>query len=166
MIFKICCKDINRLAVEEVTAIMTRLSWPDSGSDSSIQKELIKRYMTPSPGLKPAMTLALIWLNDELVGWVGTRPWPEKFKGNPIMAQTIECFVAEEHRRKGIARLGLHALIAAGFIDKTRPVSVYAGEVIKMAEKCGCHIVILCNSKPQVQICADTTKKNTSSQNE
>lgn len=146
MIFKICCKDINSLTTIEVATIMSRLSWQDSGSDSSIQKELIKRYMTPAPGLKPAMTLALIWLNDELVGWVGTRPWPEKFKGNPIIAQTVECFVDEPHRRKGLGRMGLQALIAAGFVDRTRPVSVYASEVIKMAEKCGCQIVLFCDT--------------------
>lgn len=146
MIFKICCKDINRLAVEEVTAIMTRLSWHDSSSDSSIQKELIKRYMTPTLGLKPAMTLALIWLNDELVGWVGSRPWPEKFKGNPIMAQTVECFVDEKHRRKGLARMGLQALIAAGFVDRTRPVSVYENNVVKLAQQCGCAIVLYCDA--------------------
>jgi hypothetical protein len=146
MIFKICCKDINNLTTTEVTTIMSRLSWPDSGSDSSIQKELIKRYVTVTPGLKPAMTLALIWINDELVGWVGTRPWPEKFKGNPIMAQTVECFVDENHRRKGIGRIGLQALIAAGFVNRLRPVSVYAPEVIKLAEQCGCAIVIYCDS--------------------
>ena len=146
MIFNICCKDINHLSPVEVAAILTRLSWPESGSDSSIQKELIKRYVTVSPGLKPAMTLALIWINDELVGWVGTRPWPEKFKGNPIMAQTVECYVDEKHRRKGIGRIGLQTLIAAGFVDRSRPVSVYAPEVIKLAEQCGCAIVIYCKS--------------------
>lgn len=145
MLFKIYCKDINTLAPAEVSAIMSRLSWPDSNSDSSIQKELDKRYVHIQPGQKPSMMLAFVWLNEELVGWVGTRYWPEKFKGNPIIAQTVECFVDENYRRRGIARLGLQALISAGFIDRTRPVSVYAAEVIKLAEQCGCKIVLFCD---------------------
>jgi hypothetical protein len=147
MEFSVVIKDINRLAVEDVTAIMSRLSWPDSGSNSSIQKELHKRYLVAEPGQKPSMMLAFVRLNGALIGWVGTRPWPEKFKGNPIIAQTVECFVDENYRRKGIARLGLQALISAGFIDKSRPVSVYAAEVVPLAESCGCKIVIYCESE-------------------
>lgn len=139
-------KDINELGLIDVTAIMTRLSWPDSGSDSSIQKELDKRYIHVEPGPHPKMRLALIWLDDTLVGWVGTRPWPEKFKGDPVMAQTIECFVAPDYRRRGFSRLGLQALLSAGFIDRDAPVSVYAPEVVETARSCGCRTVLLCST--------------------
>jgi hypothetical protein len=139
-------KDINELGLIDVTAIMTRLSWSDSGSDSSIQKELDKRYIHIRPGPHPNMRLALIWLDDILVGWVGTRPWPEKFKGKPITAQTVECFIDPEYRRQGFARLGLQALISAGFLDRDKPVSVYAPEVVGTARSCGCKTVILCES--------------------
>lgn len=144
--FSIYIKDINKLSPVDVTAIYTRFSWPDSGSSSSIRVELDKRYMKPEPGPHPEMAIALIWYNDVMAGWVGTRPWPEKFKGRPITAQTIECFIDEAYRRRGFGRLGLQALIAAGFIDRNEPVSVYAPEVIKMAEKCGCKIVLLCDT--------------------
>jgi len=139
-------KDINELGLIDVTAIMTRLSWSDSGSDSSIQKELDKRYIHIQPGPHPKMRLALIWVDDTLVAWVGTRLWPERFKGDPIMAQTIECFTAPEARRHGYARLGLQALISTGFIDREQPVSVYAPEVIGTARSCGCKTVLLCDS--------------------
>jgi hypothetical protein len=142
--FNIYIKDINKLSAVDVAAIHTRLSWPDSGSTSSIRVELDKRYIKPEPGPHPNMALALIWFNSFLVGWVGTRPWPEKFKGDPITAQTVECFVDSDCRRHGFGRLGLQALICAGFIDRTKPVSVYADEVVKMAEQCGCKIVLLC----------------------
>lgn len=139
-------KDINQLGLGDAAAIMTRLSWPDSGSDSSIQKELSKRYLHVNHEQPhPEMAMALIWVDDVLTGWVGSRPWPEKFKGDPITAQTIECFVDEAYRRRGLGRLGLQALICAGFIDRNKPVSVYASEVIKMAEQCGCKIVLLCD---------------------
>lgn len=139
-------KDINRLGLIDVTAIMTRLSWPNSGSDSSIQKELDKRYLNIQPGPHPDMAIALIWVDEMLAGWVGTRPWPEKFKGRPVSAQTVECFVDPEYRRRGIAKLGLQALITAGAIKRDQIVSVYSPDVIKLAEQCGCKIVIYCET--------------------
>ena len=138
-------KDINRLSPIDVAAIMTRLSWPDSGSDSSIQKELDKRYLHIQPGPHPEMALALVWLDETLVGWVGSRPWPELFKGRPATVQTIECFVDPEHRRRGIAKLGLQALITAGHVKREQLVGVYAADVIKLARQCGCQIVTYCD---------------------
>lgn len=140
-------KDINRLGLVDVAAIMTRLSWPDSGSDSSIQKELSKRYLHINHEQPhPEMAMALVWVDDTLAGWVGSRPWPEKFKGRPVTAQTVECFVDPEYRRRGIAKLGLQALITAGFIKRDQIVSVYSPDVIKLAKQCGCKIVIYCES--------------------
>jgi len=146
MEFVIKIKDINKLGLIDVTAIMSRLSWPDSGSSSSIQKELHKRYVEPTPGPHPEMAIALIWLDDTLVGWVGTRLWPEKFKGRDVTAQTVECFTDPEYRRRGIARLGLQALMSAGKLNASDIVSVYAPEVINIAKNCGCRIVLLCES--------------------
>jgi hypothetical protein len=144
--FNILIKDINELGTIDVTALYTRLSWPDSESTSSIRRELEKRYITPEPGPHPEMTIALIWQNSLLVGWVGTRPWPEKFKGESVTAQTIECFVEPDCRRHGFARLGLQALITAGAIDKTKYVAVYAPEVVNIAKQCGCKIVLFCEA--------------------
>lgn len=144
MEFVIKIKDINALGLTDVTAIMSRLSWPDSGSTSSIQRELEKRYINKEPGQHPEMAIAFVWLNDTLAGWVGTRLWPEKFKGDPITAQTIECFVDPEYRRRGIATLGLQALISTGKLDKDKFVSVYAPDAMKLAQRCGCKIVLLC----------------------
>jgi len=147
MEFVIKIKDINRLGLVDVTAIMTRLSWPDSGSDSSIQKELAKRYLHVNHAQPhPEMALALIWVDETLAGWVGTRPWTENFKGRPTVVQTVECFVDPEYRRRGIAKLGLLALIADNKIDKTKIVSVYAPNVVKLAQQCGCTFVIYCET--------------------
>jgi hypothetical protein len=144
MNFRINIKDINKLGAIDVTAIYTRLSWPDSGSASSIQKELNKRYITPTPGPHPEMAIALIWQNDFLCGWVGSRAWREKFKGEEIGVQTVECFTDPELRNRGFALLGLQALITAGVVDREKPISVYAKAAAKLAERCGCKIVILC----------------------
>lgn len=147
MEFVIKIKDINRLGLVDVAAIMTRLSWPNSGSDSSIQKELDKRYLNIQPGPHPEMAIALIWVDETLAGWVGSRPWLEKFKGREVTAQTVECFVDPAYRRKGIAKLGLLTLISAGFVDKNEIVSVYAPEAVHLAKQCGCNIVIYCETE-------------------
>lgn len=139
-------KDVNRLESSDVAAIMARLSWPASDSASSIQKELDKRYLNIQPGPHPDMAIALVRVNNTLAGWVGSRPWPEKFKGRPVIAQSIECFVDPEYRRRGIAKLGLQALITAGAIKRDQIVAVYSPDVIKLAEQCGCKIVIYCET--------------------
>lgn len=146
MNFEIRIKDINHLSLTDVTAIMSRLSHPNSGSASSIQPELIKRYVKPEPGPHPTMWLAMVWQNGLFVSWVGTRLWPEKFKGDPVMAQTVECFTDPECRRHGLARLGLQALISANLLDRNKIVSVYSPAALKMAQSCGCKTVILCES--------------------
>jgi hypothetical protein len=146
MDFRIAVKDINKLGTIDVTAIYTRLSWPDSESASSIRKEIEKRYVTPEPGPHPEMTMALVWCDDVLVGWVGTRPWPEKFKGETITVQTVECFVDQEYRRRGFASLGMQALITSGAISRVRPVAVYAPEAVNVAKQCGCQTVLLCEA--------------------
>jgi GNAT superfamily N-acetyltransferase len=147
MEFLLKIKDINALGPVDVAAIMSRLSWPNSGSSSSIRKELDKRYLNAQPGPHPEMAIALVWVDKTLAGWVGTRPWPEKFKGRAVTAQTVECFVDPNFRRQGIAKLGLQALITAGKLNKTKIVSVYAPKVIKLAEQCGCKVVIYCETE-------------------
>ena len=144
MDFWIKIKDINELRTIDVTAICTRLSWPDSKSDSSMRKELEKRYINPEPGPHPEMAIAIIWCNAVLAGWVGTRPWPEKLNGEPVTAQTIECFVDPELRNRGFAQLGLQALMSAGHVARDKPVAVYHKSVLKIAERGGCKIVLLC----------------------
>ena len=144
--FEIKIRDINKLGLIDVTDIYSRLSWPDSESTSSIQRELEKRYFNPTPGPHPPMAIALIWHNELLVAWVGTRLWPERFKGEPITAQTIECFTEPEMRQRGYAMLGLQALITAGVLNKEKPVAVYHKNVVKIAERCGCKIVLLCDA--------------------
>lgn len=158
MHFAIHIKDLHDLLDAEVQALYTRLSWPDSGSASSLQKELRKRYVwaqldthpphtyvqrTDEP--QPPMAVALIWVEHVLVGWVGTRHWPEKFKGRPVTAQTVECFVDPDYRRRGLAKLGLLALIAAGKLKRDEIVSVYEPTVVALAQQCGCSVVIYCD---------------------
>ena len=146
MNFEIRIKDINSLSPTEVTTIYNQLCHADSDSGSSMRPELEKRYIKPTPGPHPTMMLAMVWHNGIFVSWVGTRPWPEKFKGQPVTAQTVECFTDLECRRHGLARLGLQALISAGVLKRDKIVSAYSPAAVKLAQQCGCKTVILCES--------------------
>lgn len=146
MNFEIRIKDINKLSLTDIVAIHSRLSWPDSGSDSSIKQELEKRYIKPEPGPHPPMMLAMVWQDGAFAAWVGTRLWPEKFKGEPVTAQTVECFTDPAYRRRGLARLGLQALISAEFLNRNEIVSVYSPAALHLARQGGCKQVILCDT--------------------
>lgn len=146
MNFEIRIKDINLLSPTEMTTIYNKLSWKNANTSGSMRDELEKRYIRPTTGPRPPMPLAMVWQNGVFVCWVGTRSWPEMFKGEKIVAQTIECFTAPEYRRNGLARMGLQALISAGVLNREAPVSVYAPEVLPLARQCGCKVVLLCEA--------------------
>jgi GNAT superfamily N-acetyltransferase len=142
--FNIYIRSINKLALTDVTAIYSRLGW----EDGNIRKELRTRYIEPVVGPHSEMFLALVWYNGTLVSWVGTRQYPEKFKGVLAPRQTIECFTDPALRGRGFAQVGLSALIAAGLINRREVVAVYSREAIKLAERCGCRIVVFCDAEP------------------
>ena len=144
MNFEIRIKDINLLSPTEMTAIYNGLCSRESNTPHSMRPELERRYIKPTAGPHAPMPLAMVWRNGMFVSWVGTRSWPEKFKGEKVVAQTIECFTAHEYRRNGLARLGLQALISAGVLNRDGLVAVYAPEVAPLARQCGCKTVILC----------------------
>lgn len=137
-------KDINTLDISEVAHIYDKVSRDNSYSDTSIRKELEKRYIDIQQGKHPEMAMALIWFGERLIGWVGTRPYKEKVDNKFVAVQTIECFVDSEHRRKGIAKLGLQALITTQKINRSKLVSVYRQNVIGLAKQCGCSNVVYC----------------------
>lgn len=140
MDYRIQIKDINALSPAEINQMYTRLSRPGR----NMRQELRNRYIEPKTGIHESIMLALIWHNDLFVAWVGTRAFKEKFKGDLIQVQTIECFTDVEVRRRGFAQLGLQSLITAGIINVDAPVAVYNPSVVKIAERCGCKTVVLC----------------------
>lgn len=137
-------KDINMLDAGEVAFIYDKLSNHNTPSNSSIRKELDKRYINIKLQHHPEMALALIWLDSMLVGWVGSRHWLEQYKNNVTTVQTVECFVNHKFRRMGLAKIGLQSLITASVIKTTDIISVYAPEVVDLVKQCGCNTVIYC----------------------
>ena len=137
--FEITIKDINALGATEVSAIYTRLSSPGR----NMRSELEKRYIAPQPGNHETIMIATVLFNSLFVSWVGTRAVVADVAGNSVAAQSVECFTDNELRQRGFALLGLQALISAGFIDRDKPVVVYREAATRLADRCGCKIVIL-----------------------
>jgi hypothetical protein len=156
--FAIYIRDISDLKPTEVREICNRLSWPlEEALHDSMQPEVLRRHVNKEPGPHPPMTMALVYHNGYFASWVATRPFFEKFKGNLIPVQTIECFTDGELRNRGLAQLGLYALISAGYLDRRKPVSVYHKAVVTIAERCGCTCVILCDSRDEAEEAEDET---------
>jgi|688.fasta_scaffold179916_3 hypothetical protein len=146
MNFNIVVKDINKLKTDEVSAIWLRLSHEEpSRLNDNMRCELHRRYHVPEPEPQKSIQLALVWFNYLLSAWVATRPWKEKFKGEEIDVQTVECFTDPELRNRGLAMLGLQALISAGVVDRNKPIAVYSKPAERLAARCGCTFVILCD---------------------
>lgn len=63
------------------------------------------------------------------IAWVASHVWQGM--------QTIEAFTAQEWRRRGLCRIGVLTLLAAGYLDKDRPVAVFSLECYRLAESLG-----------------------------
>ena len=141
MNFEIRIKDINALSPTEVTEIYSRLSVPGR----NMRHELEKRYISLSGGQHERITMAMVYHNGYFISWVATRAIDVPFKGDKVPGQTVECFTEPDVRQRGFALLGLQALISAGVLDREIPVAVYRKAAIKLAQRCGCKIVVLCD---------------------
>lgn len=146
--FEISIRDINNLTPAEVREIRQRLSWSLADAlPDSMQPEINRRHGAGITGPHPPIVMAVVYYNGYFVAWVATRPWFEKFKGELIPVQTIECFTDPELRQRGFAQLGLQALLSSGHINRKNPVAVYHKSVVKIAERSGCSCIILCNAR-------------------
>ena len=67
--------------------------------------------------------------------WVATHHWQGM--------QTLEGFTHERLRRRGMATVGASMLIAAGLVDPSETVAVFAPEFVTIATRAGCRDVRL-----------------------
>jgi len=74
--------------------------------------------------------IALVRDFGEIIGWARTEDWKHM--------KTLEAFVAEEHRRKGVATFAGYGLVASHAFGETRRVAVFReNSMLKLANKCG-----------------------------
>lgn len=87
---------------------------------SEMQRELIDSK-TDTP--------MIVVYDPEPIGWVATHLW----RG----LQTLECYVDPEWRRHGLARIGALALMANGYLDRTKAVAVFSAECVALTRSLG-----------------------------
>lgn len=110
------------LDVTELAFIRRRLTHP--GSD--FHKKL---KIGDLPG-----HIAVVWDNDEIVGWARTEPWTD---GDGWEWNTLEAFVDEGHRRRGIAAFAACGLACDELLPGATGVAVFHPPMYVVAARAG-----------------------------
>jgi hypothetical protein len=114
----------NRLGVSERRFIIDHLT--REGSD--FQKQLMAG--------SPLGSIAICLDMGEIVGWARTETW----EGN----ETLEAFVHQQYRRRGIARLCAAGLVASNAFDGGRSVAVFRESMLHLARRVGLEPILFC----------------------
>jgi GNAT superfamily N-acetyltransferase len=117
----------NRLGLSERRHIIDHLTW--DGSD--FQKALMSGA--------PLGTIAICLDMGEIVGWARTETW----EGN----ETLEAFVHQQYRRRGIARFCAEGLVASNAFDGGRSVAVFRKSMLHLARCVGLEPLLFCRQQ-------------------
>lgn len=115
----------SRLSVSERRFMVDHLTW--EGSD--FQKALIAG--------NPSGSIAICLDMGEIVGWARTEKW----EGN----ETLEAFVHQQYRRRGIASLCAAGLVASNAFDGGRSVAVFRESMLHLARRVGLEPILFCS---------------------
>lgn len=114
---------VDGLDPQDANAILRRLTKP--GSDFQREVSLV------ISGEGSSDTPIALWHEDgAVVGWACSHHWQG--------LQTLEMFVGERHRGRGIATALSAALAAAGVIDTAQRVAVFSPVTADIARRLGC----------------------------
>ena len=113
---------VDGLEPADAVAVARRLTKPGS----EFQLEVLRVL---SGELSSATPIALWNRDGALIGWACSHVWREQ--------QTLEMFVDERHRGRGVASTLASMLAAAGEIDATEPIAVFSETTQRIAERLG-----------------------------
>lgn len=111
---------LDALEPRDLWAIRTRLTKPGSEFNAEVAAVLEGEA---SSGTQ----IAVAHLNGGLVGWACSHLWLDQ--------QTLEQYVDEQHRRRGIAMALSSAAVAHGMVNRERPVAVFSPATQSIARK-------------------------------
>lgn len=111
---------LDGLEARDLWAIRTRLT----KAGSEFQSEVAAAMDGESSSCTP---IAVCHSDGALVGWACSHLW----RGQ----QTLEQFVDERHRRRGIAMALSAAMVAHGSVDRTKHVAVFSTVTAAIARK-------------------------------
>lgn len=77
--------------------------------------------------------IAIVRDFGEIVGWARSERWINPADG--VAWQTLEAFVAEAHRRRGIATYAAAALVASAAVRRDEGIAVFQRSMLLLAKK-------------------------------
>lgn len=81
--------------------------------------------------------IALVEEHDGPIGWVRTEEWEYPGTGRPW--DTLEAFVHEDHRLRGVASFAAAGLVSSYFVDFGMAVAVFRPYMMLVAKRAGLH---------------------------
>lgn len=114
---------LDGLEPRDLLAIRSRLT--RHGSEFSA--EVADVFAGEASSITP---IAVCHVDAGLVGWACSHHWQDM--------QTLEQWVDERHRRRGIATALSAALMAHGSIDRADPLAVFSESTESIAKRIGC----------------------------
>jgi len=117
----------SRLSVSERRFIIDHLT--RDGSD--FQKALMSG--------NPLGSIAICLDMGEIVGWARTEKWDGH--------DTLEAFVQQPYRRRGIARLCASGLVASNSLNVGRSVAVFRDSMLHLARGVGLEPLLFCRQQ-------------------
>jgi GNAT superfamily N-acetyltransferase len=114
---------LDGLEPRDLLAIRSRLT----RHGSEFLAEVSEVFAGEASSITP---IAVCHVDGGLVGWACSHNWQDM--------QTLEQWVDERHRRRGIATALSAALLAHGSIDRADPLAVFSESTEAIAKRIGC----------------------------
>lgn len=123
---------VRQLTAHDPTELRCILALTKHGSD-------FNRALQSGVGPAWRGLIATVRIEGELVGWCRTEEWIEgdDGAGGNILWETLEAFVSEEYRGRGIAAVAARALYADHFHDTDATVAVFSPAMMLVARAAG-----------------------------
>lgn len=113
---------VDGLEPRDALAIVRRLTKPESEWQAEVGAMLEGTGSSSTP-------LVVRHQDGCVIGWACSHVWREQ--------QTLEMYVDERHRRRGIATTLASMLMDSGVINRTQPVAVFSEPTASIATRLG-----------------------------
>lgn len=116
-----------------VRRLFVDLTWPGSDFSKKLHRWLDGAMPEPADG-----TIAVVSAGDSIVGWARTELWIQDHSW-----RTLEAFVDDRYRSRGVATLATAALVASGALPRhddagrERLVAVFRPAMMLLARRAG-----------------------------
>jgi GNAT superfamily N-acetyltransferase len=118
--------------LDSLTSLFRRLTKPGGDFDRKLHY-----WLTVAPAARGDGSIALVSEDDEIIGWCRTETW-----WHDEVWDTLEAFVADGHRGRGVAAFAAAGLVASGCFSGDEDIAVFAPSMLLLARRVGLHPVL------------------------